>query len=78
MLLVKENLCSSSNYLAILVKISIVIIIMIIIIIIMMMMIMILVLHVVATISCNVYRMEFSVKFVVLSHSIYSFVVNGQ
>ena len=30
------------------------------------------------TIDCNVYRMEFSVKFVVLSHSIYSFAVNGR
>ena len=28
-----------------------------------------------ATIYCNVYRMEFSVKFVVLSHSVYSLVV---
>ena len=31
--------------------------------------------HVVATIYCNVYCMEFSVKFVVLSHSVYSLVV---
>ena len=33
---------------------------------------------VVSTINCNVYRMEFSVKIVVSSHSIYSLVVNGQ
>ena len=31
--------------------------------------------HVVATINCNVYCMEFPVKFVVLSHSVYSLVV---
>ena len=34
--------------------------------------------HVVATINCNVYRMEFSVKIVGVSHSIYSFAVNGR